>query len=156
MVVDPDAIAREDGVSAIAAGRAALRRIRDGLRLHRSFGFETTLAGTWALGTMSDARAAGYRVTLTYIGTADVEINLARIRARVTMGGHDVPAADVRRRYGRSLARAAAAATLAHEVAIYDNSTAAMVLIAERDLDGSSLRRNVPEWAKALVESVLR
>jgi predicted ABC-type ATPase len=156
MVVDPDAIAREEQIPPIAAGRVALRRIRNELSAKRSFAFETTLAGSWALGTMRDARVAGYRVTLTYIGTSDVEINLARIRARVLTGGHDVAAADVRRWYGRSMARAAAAAALAHEVAIYDNSSEAMQLVAERDIDGSSLRFAVPRWAVALVESVLR
>jgi len=50
MVVDPDAIAREEQIPAIAAGRVALRRIRNELSAKRSFAFETTLAGSWAFG----------------------------------------------------------------------------------------------------------
>ena len=58
---------------------------------------------------MLDAHRFGFEIVLVYIGTNNVETNLARIRARVLAGGHDVPEADVRRRYGRSLANLALA-----------------------------------------------
>jgi predicted ABC-type ATPase len=48
---------------------------------------------------MRTARAKGFDVVLVYIGTEDVEINLARIAKRVQGGGHDVPEVDVRRRF---------------------------------------------------------
>jgi hypothetical protein len=51
---------------------------------------------------MIDARARGFEVVLVYIGTENVELNLARIRDRVLAGGHNVPDKDVRRRYTRS------------------------------------------------------
>jgi predicted ABC-type ATPase len=44
----------------------------------------------------------GYQVVLIYIGTESVEINLASIARRVLAGGHNVPEADVRRRYTTS------------------------------------------------------
>ncbi len=50
---------------------------------------------------MIDARAHGFEVVLVYIGTENVELNLARIRDRVLAGGHNVPEPDVRRRYKR-------------------------------------------------------
>ena len=43
---------------------------------------------------MLDAKARGFEVRLVYIGTENVEINLARIRNRVLAGGHDVPEKD--------------------------------------------------------------
>ena len=72
---------------------------------------------------MADARSRGFEVVLVYIGTDHVEINLARIAKRVLGGGHNVPEADVRRRYDRSLENLAAAADLAHHVLLFDNST---------------------------------
>jgi predicted ABC-type ATPase len=50
---------------------------------------------------MLEARSTGFELVLVYIGTQNVEINLARIRNRVLAGGRDVPEADVRRRYER-------------------------------------------------------
>jgi len=40
---------------------------------------------------MLQARSRGFEIVLVYIGTENVEINLARIRNRVLAGGHDVP-----------------------------------------------------------------
>ena len=47
---------------------------------------------------------------------------LDRIRNRVALGGHDVPEADVRRRFGRSLANLPAAIARADEAYLYDNN----------------------------------
>jgi len=60
---------------------------------------------------------------LVYIGTDNVEINLGRIRDRVLAGGHDVPEADVRRRYERSLANLPIAVKRADHTILFDNST---------------------------------
>lgn len=71
---------------------------------------------------MKQARTAGFTVTLTFVGTDDVEINMERIRARVALGGHDVPEPDVRRRYTRGFQNLDAALNLADTVIFYDNS----------------------------------
>jgi predicted ABC-type ATPase len=105
---------------------------------------------------MSAARARAYRIAFAYIATSDVEINVDRIRSRVATGGHDVPETDVRRRYTRSLDRAGEALAFADYAFLYDNSGRAMRLIAARDERGSRVERDVPPWAMALVECVLR
>ena len=45
------------------------------------------------------ARQRGYRVALYFVTTADPEINVARVRTRVAMGGHAVPEERIRSRY---------------------------------------------------------
>jgi predicted ABC-type ATPase len=45
-----------------------------------------------------------------------------RVRQRVLEGGHDIPRADIIRRYSRSLANLEQAARMADEVAIFDNT----------------------------------
>lgn len=47
---------------------------------------------------------------------------LNRIRARATLGGHDVPEPDVRRRFARSLAHLPAAIARSDEARLYDNT----------------------------------
>jgi predicted ABC-type ATPase len=72
---------------------------------------------------MIDARTCGFEVVLVYIGTENVELNLARIRDRVLTGGHDVPETDVRRRYLRSFQNLAGAIKRADHTILFDNST---------------------------------
>lgn len=72
---------------------------------------------------MLEARRIGFEVVLVYIGTENVELNLARIRNRVLTGGHDVPEADVRRRYQRSFENLPLAAKRADHTVLFDNST---------------------------------
>jgi predicted ABC-type ATPase len=155
-VVDPDAIAREESIDSLAAGRVALKRVHAYLDSKDSFGFETTFSGSWARRVMSLARAQTFRITFAYIGTSGVRINLDRIRSRVATGGHDVPETDVRRRYERSLDRAGEALAFSDSAFIYDNSGRSMVLVAARDDRGARVVGAVPQWASRLVESLLR
>jgi predicted ABC-type ATPase len=100
---------------------------------------------------MSRAKELGYIVVLIYIGTTRVEINMQRVRFRVTKGGHDVPEEDQRRRYPRSLANAAKALAIADEAVILDNSTSAgYVKVAVKRTTGIELFEPVPEWAAFL------
>jgi len=72
---------------------------------------------------MVDARIRGFEIVLVYIGTENVETNLARIRNRVLTGGHDVPEIDVRRRYIRSFENLPAAVSRADHTILFDNSS---------------------------------
>ena len=122
-IIDPDAIAR--GMTADGpgqAGREALRRRRAALGASRTHLVETTLAGSGILRHMDAARRAGYRVVLHYVSVTSPDQALDRIRNRVTLGGHDVPEADARRRFARSHASLPAAIARADEVLLYDNT----------------------------------
>ncbi len=70
---------------------------------------------------MRNAREAGYRVELHYVRLQSAEVSLRRIHCRVLDGGHDVPEADVRRRFARSLANLPQAMALADETRFYSN-----------------------------------
>ena len=78
---------------------------------------------------IENARTRGYAIELVYVGTADVAINLERIRQRVAAGGHDVPEADVVRRAKRSFEHAPEIVPLADNIAVFDNSGDEMLLI---------------------------
>lgn len=85
------------------AARVALSLIDELLRERTSFSLETTLAGRTHLRTIRAARQAGFRVNLLFFIVCAVETSLARVARRVSEGGHDVPEADVRRRFQRSI-----------------------------------------------------
>jgi predicted ABC-type ATPase len=101
--LDPDA-------GRLEASRIALRLIESlladagGRTPPAAFTIETTLAGVAHHRTVARARARGWRVALLYFAVRDVETCLARIARRVAEGGHDVPEADARRRFHRSIA----------------------------------------------------
>jgi len=104
-----------------SAGRVALMRARELIRARRTFAMETTLAGRSHLGLVGEAEARGLRFGLLYFALPSVELCLERIRRRVTEGGHDVPEADVRRRFSRSFGNLETYRARAAEWRIFDN-----------------------------------
>jgi predicted ABC-type ATPase len=88
---------------AVRSARLLLGRWRELLALRRNFAFESTLSGRTYAGMLREARAAGYEVRLCYLWLPNVSMSLSRVRQRVRKGGHDVPEADLRRRFFPSL-----------------------------------------------------
>jgi predicted ABC-type ATPase len=154
-ILDPDTIARtlqstSPAAFPIAAARQVLGSAKEHIGKRESFAVETTLAGKHYLQMMVDARNRGFEVVLVYIGTENVEINLARIRNRVLAGGHDVPESDVRRRYQRSFKSLLIAIERADHTILFDNSTEeGYRLIAVLGPSGSRWFEPVPDWARA-------
>jgi predicted ABC-type ATPase len=105
--VNPDLIAGglsplRPELAAIAAGRLFLREIDRRARAGDDFAFESTLSGLTYVGRLQRWKSAGYRIEIVYLRVSSPRLALRRIAARVKQGGHNVPAGDVRRRFGRS------------------------------------------------------
>lgn len=122
LVIDPDKLAAE-GLSPLAAGKAAARMARLFLQEGISFARESTLTAHFDFTLMVEARQRGYQVELVYIRLSSPALALQRVAARAARGGHDVPVQDVLRRYDRSLANLPRAIQLADKVTILDNSS---------------------------------
>jgi predicted ABC-type ATPase len=88
---------------AIAAGRLLLSEIRKSISRSETLALETTLSGKTYVRIFERAVSFGYELELHYLWLSNVEQAIARVRRRVRMGGHDVPTADIRRRFKRSL-----------------------------------------------------
>jgi predicted ABC-type ATPase len=106
--LDPDAIARtaspgNPAAASLLASREVLIAIQDHLEQRRSFTQETTLSSMQPLRTMERAREAGFSIGLIYIGLASALESARRVAERVAKGGHDIPMADIVRRFDRSL-----------------------------------------------------
>jgi predicted ABC-type ATPase len=52
---------------------------------------------------MARARERGYEIELHYLSVTSPRVCIERVAQRVRDGGHDVPVADIRRRFYRSL-----------------------------------------------------
>jgi len=88
---------------AVKAARLLLLQIEDCLRRRATFALETTLSGKTYSRLFRHARQLGYEIELHYLWLSSPAQAVARVRQRVRMGGHHVPAADIRRRFKRSL-----------------------------------------------------
>jgi predicted ABC-type ATPase len=93
----------EPSAGAIKAGRLLLSEVRESIDRHETFALESTLSGKTYVRIFKRALSLGYELELHYLWLSDVEQAIARVRRRVRMGGHDVPVADIRRRFKRSL-----------------------------------------------------
>ncbi len=157
-IIDPDAIARTIQVepnasSSIEAGKQALREAKGYLESSQSFGVETTLSGHTYLRMMDEARERGFDVILIYIGTANPEINVARVARRVELGGHNVPETDITRRYYRSLRNFPLAMSRADYVILFDNSsTRGYELLTILDHGKAKWFQTAPDWAAQLFD----
>ncbi len=155
-LLDPDAISKAlqptmPGTSAVAAARQVLASANRHLHNGESFAVETTLSGKGYLQLMLDARKRAFEIVLIYIGTANVEINLARIRDRVLAGGHNVPETDVRRRYTRSFQNLPIAIERADHTILFDNSNEeGYRLVAVLSPMENQWFEPTPAWAAAI------
>lgn len=117
----------------IAAGRIMLRRLNNLAAAHQDFAFESTLSSRSFAPFLRRLKTAGYRVAIYYFSLDNAQLAVRRVKLRVSLGGHDVPADIVRRRFARSRANFFALyAPLADDWALFDNSHAGEArLVAE-------------------------
>lgn len=139
--VNPDDIARalnpaNPPAAKIAAGKETLLRIDAQLNGGASFALESTLSGSGYVEIVGRAKSLGYEVTIAYVFVDSADFCLERIRVRVRNGGHDVPAEDVHRRYGRSKRNFVAVyAPLADHWMLYYNGGDDLLLVAHGNGD---------------------
>lgn len=85
------------------AGRLVLERIRELAAQRQDFGFETTLAGRSYAARLRSLRDSGYRIELFFLWLPSPELAVSRVAGRVRQGGHNIPEADIRRRFALGL-----------------------------------------------------
>jgi predicted ABC-type ATPase len=94
------------------------------------FAVESTLSGLTLLSRLKRWKASGYLVEVLYLSLPSPEICLQRVAQRTRQGGHDVPRADVIRRFERSWRNFRELySPIAYAWMIYDNSGATPKLI---------------------------
>jgi predicted ABC-type ATPase len=132
------------------------------------YAFESTLGASTLPRLLAEAAGKGFDVFIWYAGLDGPERHLARVRSRVAHGGHDIPEADVRRRYEHS--RLNLIALLPHLAAlrVYDNSAEAdphkgrvpqprLVLHVERgEIMNPGDLAQTPDWARPIVAAALK
>lgn len=101
------------------------------VRSKKSFSFETVMSSPDKIEFLQSAKEQGYRNYLYYVATEHPDINISRVRNRVSMGGHAVPEDKIVSRYKRSLDLLMQAVQFTHRAYIFDNSTHEQIWLAE-------------------------
>lgn len=173
---NPDTFAREyaqaTGCGQVEANAIAWdegrRYLDEALANGASHAFEATLGGRTVPAKIA-AAAATHDVVVWYCGLASPELHIARVKARVAAGGHDIPEGKIRERYESSLVNLIALLPRLSSLTVYDNSVQALpgepipdpLLVLDlyqgRILfpDSAASIAATPDWAKPLVEAVL-
>lgn len=99
---DEIAMRRGDMVG-LLAGRILLKKLDECFQNGESVVLESTVSGNYHNRVIARAKKEKYQVVFVYVFLMSVEQNLARIKQRVALGGHNVPTDDVKRRYKRSI-----------------------------------------------------
>jgi predicted ABC-type ATPase len=122
--VNADQITSALGISNTESSVAADHVRRHLIEERASFITETVFSDPVGakLQFLRDAIAAGYDLTLIYIGIADAKLSEARVIQRVQAGGHDVPTERLERRFTQSLKNLVEAIAFVPTIQVFDNS----------------------------------
>ena len=132
------------------------------------YAFETTLGGDTIPALLEKAASVGIEVRISYVGLASPELHIARVRARVRRGGHDIPEERIRERYARSRLNLIRLMPKLTELRVYDNSREAdphagvapvpfLVLHFTRGRISQICElTSTPDWAKPIVLAALK
>ncbi len=151
-----------------AAWHQGRRLLERAIAERKTFAFETTLGGTTITALLQRALTAGIAVRVWYVGLDGPDLHIARVRARVARGGHDIPTEQVRARYDSSRLNLIRLLPQLTELRVYDNSAEAdpragivpEPMLVLRMRRGKIVRScpltEVPAWAKPILAAAMR
>ncbi|MGE0392458.1 MAG: zeta toxin family protein [Vicinamibacterales bacterium] len=161
----PDVSEADANSSAWMHGKLRLERT---IAERLTFAFETTLGGHTITALLEQALDEGLEVRIWFVGLDSPDRHIARVRARVSQGGHDIPDEKIRDRYNASRANLLRLLPRLTELRLFDNSAEAdpatghapellLVLHMTRGrITGMCPPIDVPGWAKPIVAAALR
>ena len=114
--------------------------------------FITTLSGHRILNTVKRAMEKDYYIRLYYVGLNTVEESLVRIQNRVKKGGHNIPDADVKRRFNKRFEDLTTILQYCDEATFYDNENGFAAVAEYKNGEILQIGNLKPEWLNELLE----
>ena len=149
-------------------GNEGVARLRRAIAERGNYALETTLGGDTIVGLLMEAADAGLAVNVWFVGLDSVELHVARVRQRVARGGHDIPRADIERRYVRGRLNLIRLLPKLSQLVVYDNSAPAdadaptkagprlLLRWVGGAITGPADLSQTPAWAKPIVAAALK
>jgi predicted ABC-type ATPase len=159
--VNADLIARDmdsenlEAVSYRAATVAANIR-EDLISQGVSFCFETVFSHQSKIDFLAQAKANGYKIILVYFHLFDSSLNEARVKQRVSEGGHSVPTEKIHSRIPRTMKHIKIALSIVDEARIVDNSSKDdpfQQIIVRKSGNYEVKAEPLSEWARELLHA---
>ncbi|MGB3226260.1 MAG: hypothetical protein WBB23_25970 [Desulforhopalus sp.] len=119
-----------------------------------SFCFETVFSHESKIDFIAQAKAHGYTIILIFMNLSISTLNEARVKQRVSEGGHDVPIKKIYARLPRTLKHIKTALTLVDEARLLDNSLRNdpfRQIVVLKSGNCKKLVSPLPVWAKDLL-----
>lgn len=145
--INADEIKKILKCSDFEAAKLAEKQREEHLQSMEDFCFETVLSTDRNLNLLKRAKKKGYFIRCYYILTADPMINIFRIKARVEVGGHDVPVDKIISRFDKALALVHKVVDVCDICHIYDNSEDRPYRIYKKRKD-QSFYDTYADWTK--------
>lgn len=117
-----DDVAAATGMSNEEAALLVDKMRYTSIEKRENFTFETVLSSHYKLDILKKAKAEGYFIKCVFVLTVDSSVNVARVKARVANGGHNVAEDKIRSRYDKSLRNIKELMTLCDIMHVYDNT----------------------------------
>jgi predicted ABC-type ATPase len=176
---NPDTFAREFKAATgcdqeTANGHAwqeGMRRLDEAIAKGMNHAFETTLGGKTVTAKLL-AATKSHDVLIWFCGLLSPELHIARVKARVSAGGHPIPEGKIRERYPLAQLNLIKLMPHAAYIKVYDNSAEATtdgavpdpLLVLEMENgrvispvpDDLKALQLTPEWTKPILEAALR
>jgi len=150
------------------AWQEGMAQLDEAIARLRPFAFETTLGGVTVCNTLR-AACRTHAVRVWYCGLSTPAMHIARVRLRVSAGGHDIATEKIHERWTRSRANLVALLPFLTELGLFDNSHTVdkgrpipdpnMLLhvregVLRYPVDLARLAQT-PSWAQPIVEKAL-
>lgn len=122
------------------------------------FSFETVMSDSTKLDFIKKAKEKGFCVYLYFVALSDPEMNKGRVKARVQIGGHDVPSKKIEERYYRTLNLLSEVIHLVDKGYFFDNTKSEPILLAHLVDCNITIEENInyiPAWFEEYVLSKL-
>jgi len=120
--INADEIKKANHCSDLEAAQIAEKLREEAVQKGNDFTFETVLSTRRNLDLLKKAKQAGYFIKCFYVLTADVEVNVMRVKAREMQGGHGVPEEKIRSRFDRAIGLIPELTEVCDILHIYDNT----------------------------------
>lgn len=151
-----------------AAWHNGVELLRSAIQERLDFSFESTLGANTIPGLLRKAANEGFHVRIWYVGLSSPELHIARVRQRVSRGGHDISESDIRRRYQRSRSNLIELMPFLIGFKVFDNSDEAdpeegqhptpklLLHVESHQIVGPSDLSTTPAWAEPIVAAAMQ
>ncbi len=119
-----------------------------------SFCFETVFSHESKIDFIAQAKTNGYKIILVYIHLIDSSLNEARVKQRISEGGHSVPTEKIHSRIPRTMKHVKTALSIVDEARILDNSlrdNPFQQIVVMKSGNYEAKVDPLPEWARDIV-----